>query len=31
VPELWDGQAAQRIAADLWQWQQRRTPGVSVA
>ena len=31
VPELWDGQAAQRIAADLWQWQQRRTPGASVA
>ena len=20
VPELWDGQAARRIAADLWQW-----------
>ncbi|MEO5698274.1 MAG: UDP-N-acetylglucosamine 2-epimerase (non-hydrolyzing) [Burkholderiaceae bacterium] len=22
VPELWDGQAARRIAADLWQWLQ---------
>ena len=30
VPELWDGRAAQRIAADLWQWlqlpSQRPTP-----
>jgi UDP-N-acetylglucosamine 2-epimerase (non-hydrolysing) len=26
VPELWDGQAAQRIAADLWQWLSARKP-----
>ena len=25
VPELWDGHAAQRIAADLWQWLNTRT------
>ena len=25
IPELWDGHAAERIAADLWQWLQRRS------
>ena len=25
VPELWDGHAAERIAADLWQWLQKRS------
>jgi UDP-N-acetylglucosamine 2-epimerase (non-hydrolysing) len=25
VPELWDGHAAERIAADLWQWLGRRS------
>jgi UDP-N-acetylglucosamine 2-epimerase (non-hydrolysing) len=27
VPELWDGRAAQRIAADLWNWLGHRAPG----
>ncbi|NML14399.1 non-hydrolyzing UDP-N-acetylglucosamine 2-epimerase [Azohydromonas caseinilytica] len=26
VPELWDGHAAERIAADLWQWLSPRAP-----
>lgn len=26
VPEYWDGHAADRIAADLWQWLQRGAP-----
>jgi UDP-N-acetylglucosamine 2-epimerase (non-hydrolysing) len=31
VPELWDGNAAARIAADLWQWLLRGPDGVSRA
>ena len=30
VPELWDGRAAERIAADLWVWLNRSTPAVAV-
>jgi UDP-N-acetylglucosamine 2-epimerase (non-hydrolysing) len=26
VPELWDGHAADRIAADLWRWLQAGAP-----
>ena len=26
IPELWDGCAAERIASDLWQWLQQRSP-----
>ncbi len=26
IPELWDGCAAERIAADLWQWLQQKSP-----
>jgi len=31
VPEYWDGHAATRIAADLWQWLQRGADGAARA
>jgi UDP-N-acetylglucosamine 2-epimerase (non-hydrolysing) len=31
VPELWDGHAAERIAADLWQWLTARAAGAGKA
>jgi UDP-N-acetylglucosamine 2-epimerase (non-hydrolysing) len=31
LPELWDGHAAERIAADLYQWLMRRQAGVALS
>ena len=31
IPEMWDGHAADRIAADLWQWLQSGDGGVASA